>query len=895
MIDVIMNRCNKNRMQEFPIKDGSLTLTKDSQELFIDMQNERIKITDVKIINDSSTNRHTINAYEGKLYVFTHTQDIWMYTNEWIILTKLDGYLLEYEGEFNTSEGIVHVNADKLVFTVNSTEKVNIPIGTIVTDRNDSIGIIASHYNSNEFDVYVIVDKYRDNTLTHTIYIDSDYGKGDSRGTQNKPYKSLNDISHLSIADNREIYLMNNCIGNNDFSGNNITINGNDYKLEVSNLKSEEGFISIKNTNLAKGSISGHSVEIKNSLLSSQNNPVEIYSPYVVQINDTNSLATVHLKGDGDNTSLLEISDCNFEFLFIEGFSNVYVTNSNISFLNVHYDSSNAFMNGNEYKGDLYLNNVIIGAEISVNKLNHCDLLGINCVSSNCLINCKSITLGEFKAPDDFDITELENNGVEITYLPVHSKQIVDKKIRKYGNTNSSLSSHLDAIDNKLESLSTINPNPGINPNPSIDLNGFYKSEGVINDLSKLTQKQKIYAKSAIVKYIGESNDLIQSFVLTEDLIPLKVEKVTNVLTSDFCFKVSDTDLLNHMSNISGIHAQCHNVDELDPNDMIFNVTIYSFNDDSITLKFENSSEFNLDIDKITCIEFQYTTRVNKNDRLIYSGIMWDKLCNAEGSFNSLSVEELDLLIPVNENEYICSIDSIDVNFALYDLNCTWPLNANGDNIIGFDHNNVLFNELDINYERHAFFIHCKDNLYGKDNVYIESDNLSATQYVFIDGIMRSRKVSWEFVDGSNVNYEYTKWSSISEIATFAENLKLNSGLDNELIISGKNIVAAYHNTMDVMNALKTGNVPTGIFTNVDDVGGSIFGDINNHQYTVLTTKSVDNSVHAVAINTQTGAMYNFKPNIDNKWTKITGYIPVYTTSPDLNSLSEGSIWIQTF
>ena len=889
MIDIIMNRCNKNRMQEFPIKDGSLTLTKDSQELFVDMQNERIKITDVKIINDSSTNRHTINAYEGKLYVFTHTQDIWMYTNEWIILTKLDGYLLEYEGEFNTSEGIVHVNADKLVFTVNSTEKVNIPIGTIVTDRNDSIGIIASHYNSNEFDVYVIVDKYRDNTLTHTIYIDSDYGKGDSRGTQNKPYKSLNDISHLSIADNREIYLMNNCIGNNDFSGNNITINGNDYKLEVSNLKSEEGFISIKNTNLTKGSVSGHSVEIKNSSLSSQNNYVEIFSPTIIQINNTNSLTSVYFTGDGDNTSILEISDCNFECLYIEKFSNVYIRNSYIGCLNIHYDSSNAFMNGNEYKGDLYLNDVIIGAEISVNKLNHCDLLGINCVSSDCQINlnCKSITLGEFKAPDDFDITELENNGVEITYLPVYSKQIVDKKIRKYGNTNSSLSSHLDAIDNKLESLSTINPNPGINPNPSIDLNGFYKSEGVINDLSKL--KQKIYTKSAIVKYIGESNDLIQSFVLTEDLIPLKVEKVTNALTSDFCFKVSDTNLLNHMSNISGIHAQCHDVDELDPNDMIFNVTIYSFNDNSVTLKFENSSEFNLDVDKITRIEFQYTTRVNTNDRLIYTGIMWDKLCNAEGSFNSLSVEELDLLIPVNENEYICSIDSIDVDFALYDLNCTYPPYINAGDIVGFDNNIILFNELDSSYERHALFIHCKDDLYGNGN------KLSATQYVFTNGIMFSRKLTWEFINGSNVNYEYTEWTSIAENAIYAENLKLNSGLENELIISGKNVVAAYHDTIDVMEALETGNVPTGIFTNVDDVGGSIFGDINNHQYTVLTTKSVDNRVHAVAVNTQTGAMYNFKPNIDNKWTKITGYIPVYTTSPDLNSLSEGSIWIQTF
>lgn len=187
--EAIFNIADSTTIDKIDKQDGNLTYNTTLNSFYFDIDSKRVKVTDIKVINNSSSNiSNTNNRYEHNkavignedpiedtLYIFMQSQDILLYhETKWL-------YVAGYHNNFYDMS-IIKPNAI-LVDGKNDISINNVTIGSLICDSKNNIGVITNvDINDNKIFVKLIINK----TIREALI---------SKST----FSDLNDIIDLSL------------------------------------------------------------------------------------------------------------------------------------------------------------------------------------------------------------------------------------------------------------------------------------------------------------------------------------------------------------------------------------------------------------------------------------------------------------------------------------------------------------------------------------------------------------------------------------------------------------------------------------------------------------------------------------------------------------------------
>lgn len=162
----IFNIANESNLSNMEVIAGSMTYTADTNNIYFDIDTEndtveRIKITDIIIINDDSSKLKDSkttpvkNPIEKKLYVFTKSEDALIYyinkknIGKWIFVSSYNNRIYTIKDTFKDEKG-----NDKDIFIENAS------VGSLIIDDNEDIGVITSkNIETNKVTIRVLIEK----------------------------------------------------------------------------------------------------------------------------------------------------------------------------------------------------------------------------------------------------------------------------------------------------------------------------------------------------------------------------------------------------------------------------------------------------------------------------------------------------------------------------------------------------------------------------------------------------------------------------------------------------------------------------------------------------------------------------------------------------------------
>ena len=78
---VKFSRCNSNSLANVPQVDGQMTFVKDTQEVYMDVGNNRTKVTDIIFKSTLNALQNDNNLLENKLYYVSETNKLYHYNS----------------------------------------------------------------------------------------------------------------------------------------------------------------------------------------------------------------------------------------------------------------------------------------------------------------------------------------------------------------------------------------------------------------------------------------------------------------------------------------------------------------------------------------------------------------------------------------------------------------------------------------------------------------------------------------------------------------------------------------------------------------------------------------------------------------------------------------------
>lgn len=498
--ELILNRCYKENLDKVATASGSITFTKDTHEVYVNIKDFIMKITDVEIINDDSTNlksdridKNPVNSpCEGKIYIFTKSKDICIYVNkEWIRVARNNNSLYTLNsGKYIDSANIQLTDiSDEQGVVADS----NISIGSIIRDTNGSLGIISS-VNNDIITVDTLLDNKKANTLTNHIYLDTSYS-GKQVGTIEQPFANwislynackdklksdaqciihvINDCQLSELAELKNIIFKGEQNTFSKITGGNININDSENII----------FTDIKFNNTGTINISNTDIVLENSDLTE----LIINGEKAVKIN--NSKLSNTTVTDAKNVTLTNCPKSTANVTFENCTGNIELSNVNLGLIKTVSNDDTITIT------DFIINNAIV-TNLNISNVLNLHLVSgmINNTGANVNIDVYNLYLGSFV----FNDCNIEyNNSNIISQGGLNSNQIYDTNTnRSYATENQgiSLKDHLDAISEKIS-------------NGNFDGNGSNVSDAFV---SKSTFREEDELKNSdlkvgnILKYVNE-------------------------------------------------------------------------------------------------------------------------------------------------------------------------------------------------------------------------------------------------------------------------------------------------------------------------------------------------------------------------------------------------------
>lgn len=510
------NRGLESKIKQQAVNSGSLWLSEDGQNLYLDSKDgtKRIHITDVIDLSVESPTTY----YPNKIYIDGDTLKRFnKTTNKLEVISNLGNDFIWAQGkEFTFSDDNLRANIS------DSSSPKN---GTIVIDKNGNSGIVIAS-NSNTLTLLVINNTTAKNKLINTdIYFDSNY-TGKQVGTFDCPFndaKKLYDACN-NIGSRAIVFLKGN--STIDFSNiSNFTL-----KNEILFKANREAIVD--NIGVSNRIIFPAEVNLKANVLFS-NVCISAIDVRTVPTFKSNSFRVVFITS---NTIGDIIFDKCLVNLFNKSDINGTITLQNDSyFYSNHSITSTVNITNNKNQDDEYgigsiiLNYSSVGT-LSVKYANSVSLTGtnvntlklenirtINLVSGQyngnsniSILNCGSLYLNQFDYKGHIDFSKVilydgfysgnEKQGLS-------TKQIYDDNFnRKYGSpNNTSLEAHLDKIGDSIGQLNDAVLNVG-------DVSKAFITKNTFTEQEELTGT---FREGDVMTYV---NEMSQNLEFTHDL-----------------------------------------------------------------------------------------------------------------------------------------------------------------------------------------------------------------------------------------------------------------------------------------------------------------------------------------------------------------------------------------
>ena len=642
--NVILNKGLESRLNSIPIQNGSITVTEDGQNLYVDFRNGvRTKITDVVILTSSTSE---VDApVNGKFYYVNSTKALYLYNNGFNPLVNPDdsGYVVISEtassAQFTFSDdGKTCTSTNDLVGNIYP----NMKKGTIVIDPVGNVGLFKSYSSSsNSATLDVLVDNRATTTITgYEVYIDTNY-EGTGYGTYEKPFntwaameaKCLTDLKNASKP--YTIYLK---------SGSNVTdlteIDGYNNVVITGESKDTCSIASSSEFSITPGSTSTQKLEFKNLSLSFDNtftigetsgtikigeitfNNCKIRSTgtKAINLNLVSKFSFINCYfADYNNTIVNYNFAANVDTILFDNCTNLIInqmnTGSDITIKDCLHTTIAQLQSTQDMTFYIYNSTFITRSSFGTYAINlddanaKCYFISGTLERTNDLVNIasninQSIFLGTFnfqdKIPTIADNVLIANPGLD-------SLQVYDENSRTYLPTGGNLKEHLDAIGNKFSSLDTVTGDLEELVNT---IQNAYKDENTFNLETEITGEHRT---GDVWKYTGTNNLTLTSTITETVQVDPSTGSGETTTTPQFTFpnakyflkigdqiKVGTTPTMIEVTNMQG--------------DLITGSVGTAINTGEQSLSFDNFLS------------------LSTGDRIIWIGNGWDKL---SGSGNS--------------------------------------------------------------------------------------------------------------------------------------------------------------------------------------------------------------------------------------------------------------------
>lgn len=679
--NVILNKGLESKLSSIPIQNGSITVTEDGQNLYVDFRNGvRTKITDVVILTSSTSEVDT--PVNGKFYYVNSTKALYLYNNGFnpLVNPNDSGYVVITDGGASNAftfsdDGKTCTSANDLVGNIYPDMKK----GTIVIDPVGNVGLFKSYSSSSDTATLdVLVDNRATTTITgYEVYIDTNY-EGTGYGTYEKPFntwavmeaKCLTDLKNASKP--YTIYLKSgsNVTDLTEIDGyNNVVIAGEDNKVAIIGQQSQSmnitntNYLNFKNINLnyISMTIGENDDETKSDDYVTFNNCDLGLCDVVLQAIENCTFNNCNLAGINivGATSLVYrriiFNNCkngNITTNFVEGYISLYnctdfdISNSSASNTGVSYKIINTTL------GTIMLN--------LTNNNSDCSFISGSYTGGDAITLTPSTSTGKiYLGTFDFNgyLPELPASAL-IDNPGLTSLQVYDNNNRTYLPTGGNLKEHLDAIGNKFSSLDTIT---GDLEELVDTIQNAYKDENTFNLETEITGEHRT---GDVWKYTGTNNLTLTSAITETVQVDSSTGSGSTTTTPQFTFpnakyflkigdqiKVGTTSTMIEVTNMQG--------------DLITGSVGTAINTGEQSLSFDNSLE------------------LNTGDRIIWIGNTWDKL-SGTGASDIIDLGTVDMpLDPRNpeaggSNEVLADV----TNQGIYKYNYDSPGGTSNEYLI---------------------------------------------------------------------------------------------------------------------------------------------------------------------------------------------------------------------
>lgn len=689
MADVNFNRGYKQYIKDtsiVPFKAGTISIAEDSQEIYIDANNnQRIKITDVVDI----TGINNPNLIAGKIYINgTKLQKV--ENNKLVDVSSTGNSVL------NLTNESINVNADNL--TKGILDGIFGKMGDFIIDKNGNIGIVIGQETNKTIVQIVSMYGSENQKAEQFIFIGNKTGSKEL-GTIDNPYTSytnlINNLSKQLKNESNKIVL--NCISDFEFKEikewKNVIINGNEYdilfnsfikckNIQINNCKS--------NTKTTCEINESSNISVMNSKMelifnSCENINITNFNCYTIKFSYCMNIYINEIQAIKNITATIVLDHCYRNDVYINNSICLLITTD--SFKTTEYNTTIAELN-------IIINNSVfdvLNIDRNVKELR----LMSGCFQGNnggIHIGARTLYLGTFEILADPDI---EPDTQIIDAVGLSSKQVYDKYNKQYINDyinhnslsnsdrKSNLEFHLKAIDDSLTSAHN-------------DINELTEETDKITKAFVTTDSFKVldeldnieWKPGNVVKYYG---DTIISLNTTFEVTPILYEEIKVPVTSESGTVYNDYVSLTFPLNNASYYCTLGDKVNITHNTVIGEVTypfdyefeIYSINKNKANdtrnengyfkarfkkSDFKTEDEISDDLTKFVNCTYVRSLSISKNDRLIRLTDGWDKLTAASddagnyyivNDYSSLSYIKSDTTRPVGTLGYVVEEDKV--------------------------------------------------------------------------------------------------------------------------------------------------------------------------------------------------------------------------------------------
>ncbi len=684
MADVNFNRGYKQYIKDtsiVPFKAGTISIAEDSQEIYIDANNnQRVKITDVVDI----TGINNPNLIAGKIYI-NGTK-----------LQKVENNKLVDVS--STGNSVINVN--NIIDSISDTEgKIYGSYGKsgdFIIDDIGNVGIVKS-ISDGYTNVQIISMRGSDKVrVDYFIYV-GDAIAGKCIGTINDPYNRYSQfpddlITKLRSNQTVVINCMNHFMIDNSISGwQNVIINGNGFRID---FRSDDNYsiFNCSNIKLMNCDIfSSDYMEYCDNIIL-ENCTLNDY--FKITLNNYICFKNCKQKNRGGLTGSsnnIDIINCNFKYVNLDGIKVNGISNINIIDSTIESFYTNHFY-GN---GIINIRNSKFDEMTIVPEIYQLNLISGKCTSDLAQsILAANINLGTF----EFATTPIfGDSSIIVDRVGLSSKQVYDENNKQYikdyiANDNNTLTEsdkksnlefHLKAIDDSLTSA-----HDDINELTE-ETNKITKAFVTTDSFKMLDELDNIEWKPGnVVKYYG---DAIISLDTTFEVTPILYEEIKVPVISESGTVYNDYVSLTFPLNNASYYCTLGDKVSITHNTIIGEITypfdyefeIYSIDKNKANdtrnengyfkarfkkSDFKTEDEISDDLTKFVNCTYVRSLSISKNDRLIRLTDGWDKLTAASddaGNYyivndhSSLSYIKSDTTRPVGTLGYVVEEDKV--------------------------------------------------------------------------------------------------------------------------------------------------------------------------------------------------------------------------------------------